>query len=201
MNRKSFYEKLKLVGIRETADLLRIEDAYWFAKSAHRGQTRDSGERYFEHCRRVALNIANSGEATVDEIIIALLHDCIEDCFFPERVLLKQFGDGIHEAVYTLSKVVPVSAGEAGDAPGEIRKIRKNDAVYWQGVQRANIHVRRAKLADRLDNLRDFAVWTQERKQKYLVETEMYVLPIARATSAYFTQALEKEIAKAREGG
>lgn len=55
MDRKEFLERVK--GRFSGQDLERIAKAYWFAKAVHRGQVRNTGERYFEHCRRVACKL------------------------------------------------------------------------------------------------------------------------------------------------
>lgn len=194
MNRKQYFEKLHLAGVRDRLDLERLEDAYWFAKAVHRGQNRDAGERYFEHCRRVALNLLKFGGTSANEMIVALLHDCIEDCFFPERVLRRQFGDAICEAVYTLSKV-RIAPGET---PGQVYKVKKDIAVYWQGILQADAMIRRIKIADRLDNLRDMHIWPEARRKKYIRETKQYILPIARATDGQLAEILEGKISEER---
>lgn len=60
-------------------ELDKISLAYDFAKQAHEGQYRESGQDYFTgHCVPVAIHIA---EISWDEKLIcaALLHDLIED--------------------------------------------------------------------------------------------------------------------------
>lgn len=185
MNRKEFFEKINDTVTKEEKDL--IEDAYWIAKEAHRLQKRDDGERYFEHCRRVALILIEHGPININEIVAALLHDCVEDCFFPAHFLERHFGPNIANAVDMLSKVTPTFDEETGAVK---EKIKKGNAEYYRKIAESPTWIRRIKLADRLDNISDMSVWLKERKQKYLYETERYVLPIAVATDNNLHTAL-----------
>ena len=56
-----------------------VEEAWSFAQKMHEGQTRKSGEPYFNHPIAVATNLA---QLMMDGATIAagLLHDCVEDC-------------------------------------------------------------------------------------------------------------------------
>lgn len=204
MNREEFF--LKFAFVLDTKDVKRISHAYWLAKEVHRNQKRDGGERYFEHCRRVAcllLEYQSMGfisgptllecvELGIDanEIIVALLHDCIEDGFIPGDFMETLFGKVIAEAVRLLSNIVPYY----DDVNGVKEKRRKTEKAYYRGIMNAPLLVRRVKLADRLDNLRDMKPWSTKRKQKYIAETKKYILPIARITNKRFLNALEQEI-------
>lgn len=190
MNRQEFFEKVRDKVASE--EIPRITEAYWLAKVVHRNQKRDCGERYFEHCRRVAcLLIDRGGDISADEIITALIHDCVEDGFIPDDVIQNIFGEKMRDAVATLSKVTIVS----DKATGVVQKKRKSDEEYFSGIRDASVIIRRIKLADRLDNLRSMhASWTKERKQKYSIETETYILPIARMTDDNFAREIEEEI-------
>ena len=191
MNRKEFYNKIN--GFISAKDRKRIENAYWLAKEVHRSQKRDGGERYFEHCRRVASTLIEHGPATADEIVIALLHDCVEDGFIPEDFLEELFGQNVEKAIDILSKVTPIF----DETDGAVKdKIKKNLDDYYNAIANAPLSIRRVKLADRLDNLRSMDVWPEKRKQKYLLETKKYILPIALATDTRFYNELLTEIKK-----
>lgn len=201
MNRKEFFTKIN--GFVSAEEHVRISQAYWLAKEIHRNQKRDGGERYFEHCRRVALYLIENdpgayGErraspASANEIIVALLHDCIEDGFIPKDLLEKLFGSEVAEAVEKLSKVIPVFDEETGAVK---EKIKKNLDEYYQKIAESPVWIRRIKFADRLDNLRSMNVWPEKRKQKYIAETEKYILPIACETDMQFYNELVAEIKK-----
>ena len=77
MNRKQFFASLK--ENVDATELRRIQAAYWIAKEAHRQQARDCGERYFEHPRRTASILIRHGVIDTHTILLALLHDTLED--------------------------------------------------------------------------------------------------------------------------
>ncbi|MDR0953170.1 MAG: HD domain-containing protein, partial [Elusimicrobiota bacterium] len=59
-------------------DTAMIEKAYNFAKSAHEGQKRLTGEPFFTHCCEVA-KILLDQKLDAETISAALLHDTVED--------------------------------------------------------------------------------------------------------------------------
>ncbi|QQG45189.1 MAG: bifunctional (p)ppGpp synthetase/guanosine-3',5'-bis(diphosphate) 3'-pyrophosphohydrolase [Candidatus Sungiibacteriota bacterium] len=187
MNRHEFFQKLNGV-VKQQDDGTKISWAYWLAKSTHRTQLRINGERYFEHCRRVALNLVHYGPTDADEIITALLHDCLEDGFLPQDFIKALFGDFIAKGVEVLSKYRPRFNG-AGIIT---EKIRISDDDYYRDISCAPSWIRRIKLADRLDNIRDLGVRTPERRQQYIQETKTYLMPLARITDERFLKALEE---------
>ena len=193
MNRKEFFDKIN--GFVSVKDIKNIAQAYWLAKEVHRSQKRDGGERYFEHCRRVASTLIEHGPVIADEIVIALLHDCVEDGFIPEDFLEELFGQDVERAIDILSKVTPVFDEETGAVA---KKIKKDLDDYYNAIANAPLSIRRVKLADRLDNLRSMDVWPEKRKQKYIAETEKYILPIALATDNKFFEELNNECVKVK---
>ncbi len=191
MNRKEFFEKISEVVPKK--DLPKIQQAYWLAKNAHRGQKRESGERYFEHCRRVAIR-----QQRAKAIIIALLHDCVEDCFIPRDLIKKIFGDYVSNGVNILSKVKPASFD---DRTGQIKKVRISDKEYFQNVAAASTAIRLIKLGDRLDNVSTLNKRLRYKQQEYIAETEKYILPIAKKTDKELHRLLSEEIAKIKKKG
>lgn len=188
MNRETFFDTIHQ-GV-DPSELITISHAYWLAKQVHREQVRDSGERYFEHCRRVAIFLAELPLATVDDIVLAFLHDCIEDGFMPPGLLRATFGHDMAHAVATISKNTPVFDEHSLTV---ISRRKKDIDNYFFGISKAPAFVRRVKCADRLDNLRSMGVWPPERKKKYILETERYILPLAQDTSAMLAASLEAE--------
>lgn len=190
MNRQEFFKKVHATfAVKEIPCLVK---AYWFAKNVHRNQKRDGGERYFEHCRRVACFLIDHGETSAEEITIALIHDCVEDGFIPDGIIQSLFGEEVANAVAILSKVTTVS----GKSTGVVQKKRKSDEEYFRGIRDASTMIRRIKLADRLDNIKSMQEWDKERRQKYIIETETYILPIARTTDKELLKELEDALLK-----
>jgi len=173
MNRREFFEKAKKVVRAE--DLSKIKSAYWLSKAAHRLQKRDSGERYFEHCRRTAVlfmdycNTPSDKIRMANGIIIALLHDCVEDCFLPEILLSRLFDEYIASSIEMLSKIKI----KQNPRNGEIKKARKSDKKYYNKIRKSEPGTRIVKCLDRLDNLRTMQeVWARSRQEAYMAETK-----------------------------
>ncbi len=192
MNRKNFFDLLKnRMGVGE---LNYIQIAYWLAKEAHRLQRRDTGERYFEHCRQVALILVKEkGIFDYRVIVSALLHDVLEDSFVPPEVLLAIFGAEIYEWLQFLSKSVPVRDLVHGKIS---LRAKKSTDEYFAGIRNGPHPLRMVKLADRIHNFRSFGCWRRARKKKYVTETKKYLLPIALETDAGFAAEIRKFIHK-----
>lgn len=176
MNRVGFFERLAHLS---ADDLERVQTAYWFSKNVHRTQSRDTGERYFEHPRRAALILLDVGLHDAETLETALLHDALEDTFAPPKVYVQLFGPEVFKNILLLSKSVPSFDPLTGEMIG---RAKKDAEVYWQGIATGNICVRRVKCADRIDNLRSCADWPPERKDKYRAETVSRILPFAKDT-------------------
>lgn len=195
MNRKQFFGKVK-DRVSDPGELQKIQWAYLLAKEVHRRQKRDEGERYFEHCRRTALILMENDKTNSREIMMALLHDSIEDGYISKDMLEALFGKEVADGVELLSKCENIV-----DEYGIIKKIKKHEATYYHNIDSADISVRRAKVADRLDNLRTLGIWPEKRQQKYITETEKYISPIAKATDEKLFELLKTEIEKIKKKG
>lgn len=103
------------------------------------------------------------------------------------------FGEEIAQGVKILSKVIAVY----DEFTGEVKeKTRIDDDDYFQRIKNAPECIRRIKLCDRLDNLNTMTVWDEARQRRYLIETERYILPIARMTDEELAQVIKREISK-----
>ncbi len=193
MDRNGFFNLLKF---RPAGELQKIQSAYWLGKRAHEHQTRDTGERYFEHPRAAALILVEHGIVDTETVIVALLHDVIEDTFVPGCLLVDLFGAETYHSVLLLSKKVPV----VDLLTGEIIAWGKKDADdYYQNIAEARKTVRLVKCADRLHNLRSCTHWERERKERYIAETLKYIMPIAGNTDIRFSLELADAVAALRK--
>ena len=79
-------------------------EAFTFARRAHKGQTRLSGEAYFEHCYQTALNL---GKMNMDIVTIAsgLFHDVLEDTEVSIDDITNNFGEEVRRLVYGVTKI------------------------------------------------------------------------------------------------
>ncbi len=128
----------------------KVKLALDIATKAHQGQKDKGGYDYIEHPIRVAKTVRNH-----DEIIVALLHDTIEDTYVTPEYLAKYFDKNIVDAVVSLTK-------QKGENYTDFLLRCKN-----------NILARNIKIADILDNLdlsriNEIDVEDIERNKKYL---------------------------------
>jgi len=189
MNRKEFF---RLLGGMTHGDLDQVQLAYWLAKNAHREQRRDSGERYFEHPRDVAIMLIERGLKEKDLIIKALLHDLVEDTNTPYPVIINLFGHDVWHSLFMLSKTVPVFDPVTGQTSA---RYHKPNEVYYTELLNAPEDDRLVKCADRLINLRDMREgWSLERQIKKAEETRKHILPIAEKTDLWFCESLNAEV-------
>ena len=143
----------------------RVEFAYIAAKFGHYGQKRRDGRRYFDHPKEAAwIYIDELGGRDPEVIIDILLHDLPEDSYLLSIYRIK-LNFGIDRAL---------------DAQA-LKKLPKGKESTVQYLGRIVIRGPRtilAKLCDRCSNLRDMKSSSKNDRQRQLVETEEYHLPI-----------------------
>lgn len=80
------------------------EAADTVAEWAHAGQRDQAGEDYIAHPRRVAARVAARLGGEHDAVVVALLHDVLEDTEVIEEELQVRFGRRITAAVVAVSR-------------------------------------------------------------------------------------------------
>ena len=86
------------------ADKELIQHAYQVAEEAHRGQKRNSGEPYINHCLAVAQILAEL-RVPPDVLAAGLLHDTVEDTKLTLDDIQRDFGDTIASLVDGVTKL------------------------------------------------------------------------------------------------
>lgn len=105
----SFQEKSRLHFFLDSlkvskATKEKISLIYRYAEVLHHGQTRKDGSKYFEHPVEVAKILEEIGWQNTNSIIIALLHDVIEDTEIEHDILSELFWEKIADSVEKISK-------------------------------------------------------------------------------------------------
>jgi len=162
----------------------KIREALIVAELCHKGQKRDEGTPYILHPMRVGLILLNElGITNTEPIIIALLHDVMEDSDITEAEIEARFGAEVVHAVKTLTKP------KNDDMPKEERNRR-----YMENLAKADRVIQRIKLSDRLDNVRGLHRSPDvSKRREYWRETRDVYLPFARvAGEDYIHEALSK---------
>ena len=124
-----------------------IKRAFEFAKRAHQGVRRRSGEPYIMHPLAVAKIVSQEIGLGSTSISAALLHDVVEDTDYTVEDIESQFGRKIASLVEGLTKI---SGGIFGDrASAQAENFRKLLLTMAD-----DIRVILIKMADRLHNMR-----------------------------------------------
>jgi len=143
-------------------DIALIEKAYEFAKEAHKGQKRYSGESYFCHLANVGHNLAaiNIDAAT---IAAGLLHDAIEDAAVPALTIEKEFGKEVLTLVEGVTKLGKL---KYHGVERHVESLRK----FFVAMSR-DVRVLLIKLADRLHNIQTLEHVPEAKRQRIALET------------------------------
>lgn len=171
-NKKEFLGEVdKFKPAEFEQDLTKVSKAYDFAKKAHLGQFRESGEDYFSgHCLPVAIHIA---EISWDETLLcaALLHDVIEDTAVTEAELKKEFGKDIASLVEGVSKLGKLKYR------GNERHVESLRKFFVSIAQDVRVVI--LKLADRWHNLETLQYLPSEKQQRIALESILIYAPLA----------------------
>jgi guanosine-3',5'-bis(diphosphate) 3'-pyrophosphohydrolase len=170
---EKFYEFIK--KIRESyskADLGKIEKAWEFAKLAHHGQTRLSGEPYVIHPLEVA-RILTAWKLDSDSITAGILHDTTEDGGATMEDLEKEFGSRVSLLVEGVTKVSDLKL--RGSKEEEfVENLRKMFLAMAKDLRVVLI-----KLADRLHNMRTLNYLPEFKQKRISQETLEVYAPLA----------------------
>jgi RelA/SpoT family (p)ppGpp synthetase len=145
--------------------------AYLFAKEAHEGQTRCSGEPYISHPVEVACILA-AMQMDPQSIIAAILHDVIEDTPLDKKAIAEHFGPEVADLVDGVSKLALIKFETRAEAQAE--NLRKMMLAMAKDIRVIII-----KLADRLHNLRTLDHLPLEKRRRIARETLEIYAPIA----------------------
>lgn len=149
-----------------------IERAYMFAKNAHRGVRRRSGEPYILHPVAVAKIVITEFGLGSTSICAALLHDVIEDTEFTREDIEYNFGPKIASIVEGLTKISGGIFGDRASLQAEnFRKLLLSMST--------DIRVVLIKMADRLHNMRTLGSMRPEKQFKIAGETLYVYAPLA----------------------
>jgi len=149
-----------------------IEKAYRFARNAHQGIRRRSGEPYIMHPIAVATIVSQEIGLGSTSISAALLHDVVEDTEFTIEDIEAQFGKKIARIVDGLTKI---SGGIFGDhASAQAENFRKLLLTMSDDIRVVLI-----KMADRLHNMRTLSSMPTSKQYKIAGETLYIYAPLA----------------------
>jgi GTP pyrophosphokinase len=153
-----------------------ISRAADFARAAHEGQKRESGEPYYTHPEAVAISLAKM-DMDADTVAAGLLHDVVEDGDnITVEKLTELFGEDIAKMVDGVTKLT--KTGNANEM--QTREDRQAENLRKMYLAMANdVRVVIIKLADRLHNMRTLGNCSLEKRQRIARETLDVYAPLA----------------------
>ena len=149
-----------------------ITKAFHFAKQAHKGVRRRSGEPYIMHPLAVARIVVKEIGLGSTSICAALMHDVVEDTEYTVEDIKNLFGEKIASIVDGLTKISGGVFGKHASAQAE--NFRKLILTMSD-----DIRVILIKIADRLHNMRTLEFQPVEKQYKIAGETQYIYAPLA----------------------
>ncbi|KAK1261898.1 hypothetical protein QJS04_geneDACA008903 [Acorus gramineus] len=158
----------------------KVQKAVAFAKKAHNGQFRKTGDPYLTHCihtgKILAALVPSEGQRAINTVVAGILHDVIDDTLENLHNVEEEFGDDVANLVAGVSKLsyinqllrrhrrTNLNSGTLG--PEEANKLR----VMLLGMV-DDPRVVLIKLADRLHNMRTIYALSPLKAQAVAQET------------------------------
>ena len=149
-----------------------IEKAFRFAKEAHKGVRRRSGEPYILHPIAVAKIVITELGLGSTSICAAFLHDVVEDTDYTREDIEAIFGTKIADIVEGLTKI-------SGGIFGDKASIQAENFRKLLLSMSSDIRVVLVKMADRLHNMRTLGSMRPEKQYKIAGETLYVYAPLA----------------------
>ena len=156
----------------DSLDKEEIFRAYEFAKKAHQGQLRKSGEPYISHPMAVA-KILIELESDQPTIIAAILHDVVEDTDYTLEDIQGTFGSQVARLVDGVTKISQASVAVSRKNLS-IQTLKK---VFWS--MEKDLRVLTIKIADRLHNMRTIQHLSSERRYAIADQTFRVYVPLS----------------------
>ncbi|KAL1355625.1 hypothetical protein AAHE18_05G126600 [Arachis hypogaea] len=158
----------------------KVQKAIAFARRAHRGQFRKTGDPYLTHCihtgRILAALVPSSGKRAVDTVVAGILHDVVDDTCQSLQDIEAEFGDDVVKLVAGVSRLSYIN-----QLLRRHRRVNENQGVLGQ-EEASNLRVMLLgmvddprvvliKLADRLHNMRTIYALPLHKAQAVAEET------------------------------
>ncbi|KAL9240220.1 hypothetical protein vseg_014465 [Gypsophila vaccaria] len=158
----------------------KVQMAISFARNAHNGQLRMTGEPYLSHCLHTAKTLAvlvpSTGDRAVDTVVAGILHDVIDDTSETLVSIRQKFGNDVAQMVAGVSRLSNIN-----QLLRRHRRINPNQSILSHEAAN-NLRVMMLgmvddprvvliKLADRLHNMRTIYALPLSKAQAVAEET------------------------------
>ncbi len=151
-------------------DVGMIERAYTLARDSHEGQTRLTGEPYFNHAFATAAKLAEM-RLPAEVVAAGILHDVVEDAGVRPKDLKDQFGEDVANMVKSVTKLGHV---QYRGLERYVENLRKMFLAMAKDVRVIFI-----KFADRMHNMETLYVLPEGKRTRIAKEVMEIYAPIA----------------------
>jgi len=167
------------ISLNNNSSIPILQQAYQFAKTAHKDQCRLSGEPYIIHPLKVAHIIADM-KLDLPSLLCAILHDTVEDTSVTLEDISSTFGQEIAVLVDGVTKVgqIPITWSVEQKQSENYRKLILSMS--------RDIRVLLVKLADRTHNMRTLEYMSNEKQIRISRETLDIYVPLAHRLGIYW---------------
>ena len=145
-----------------TFDKELIARACEFAKKAHEGQLRKSGEPYYNHVFATGYNLATL-KMDADTIAAGIMHDVLEDTDVTEKEMIESFGEHITKLVNGVTKLGKL---RYSGVERHVESLRKFFVAMADDIRVVVI-----KLCDRLHNIQTLQYVDAHKQHRIALET------------------------------
>ncbi len=161
----------KVESYHPNPDLDKVRQAFEFAKNAHEGQVRKSGEPYIAHPVEV-LDIIADLKLDVASLCAGLLHDTVEDTDVTVEDIREHFGDDVAFLVDGVTKLSKINFNTREEA--QAANFRKMVIAMSR-----DLRVILVKLCDRLHNMRTLKHMSSSGQERISRETMDIYAPLS----------------------
>lgn len=165
-----------------------INKAFRFARKAHKGVKRRSGDPYVLHPIAVAKIVVEELGLGSTSICAALLHDVIEDTDYTYEDILDAFGPKIASIVEGLTKI-------SGGILGRETSLQAENFRKLLLSMSTDVRVMLVKMADRLHNMRTLDALRPEKQAAIANETLFVYAPLAHRLGLFKIKTELEELA------
>lgn len=164
----AFTDKIK--SYLKPQEIESVMKAYYYAKEAHKGQMRRTGDPYITHPLAVASILADM-QMDYQTLMAALLHDVIEDTGVAKYTLSEHFEPAVANMVDGVSKLTTIFTSQDEAQAKNFQKMAMATAK--------DIRIILIKFADRLHNMQTLHAMPVSKQKRIAKETLDFYAPIA----------------------
>jgi len=168
-----------LLRCNQPGDREEIEKAFRIANEAHWNMRRKDGTPYIIHPISVAKIVNQEIGLGAKSIIVALLHDVVEDTDYPLENVEREFGPKIASLIDGLTKISGTYNKDSSSSM-QAENFRKMLLTISD-----DLRVILIKIADRLHNMRTLDSMLEHKKMKIAGETIFLYAPLAHRLGLY----------------